>query len=252
MPLIRAQKEALVEKLLGELQDSRVSVVVSYTKLHMKANNDLRTKAFEQNGKIKMISNTLLALILKKLGREMDIPSKQLAIAYGFGDEVVAAKTLVAFGKETDALEVIGGWIDGTFFDAAQVKTLSSLPGKTELQAQLVGRLGGLISSLAYSLNYPIQKFAFVVEALKSAQPASETKTEAPVADVSTEAAPSAEVATEAESAKAEEPKAEEPTTTEASAEEGDSNNETNSEEAPTEEVSAEPEESKEGKETKE
>lgn len=226
MPLIRAQKEALVEKLLGELQDSRISLIVSYTKLHMKANNDLRTKAFEQNGKIKMISNTLLALILKKLGREMDIPSKQLAIAYGFNDEVVAAKTLVAFGKETDALEVIGGWIDGTFFDATQVKTLSSLPGKTELQAQLVGRLGGLISSLAYSLNYPIQKFAFVVEALKAAAPAGETKAEAPAADVSAEAAPSAE--------------------------EGDSNNETNSEEAPVAQDDAQPEESKEGKETKE
>ncbi len=183
MPLIRAQKEVLVEKLLSELQDSRVSLIVSYAKLHMKANNDLRTKAFEQNGKIKMISNTLLALILKKLGREMDIPAKQLAIAYGFGDEVVAAKTLVAFGKETDALEVIGGWIDGTFFDATQVKTLSSLPGKTELQAQLVGRLGGLISSLAYSLNYPIQKFAFVVEALKAAAPAGESKAESPVAE---------------------------------------------------------------------
>lgn len=178
MPLIRAQKEVLVEKLLSELKDSRVSLIISYAKLHMKANDDLRTKAFEQNGKIKMISNTLLALILKKLGREMEIPSKQLGIAYGFEDEVVAAKTLVAFGKETSSLEVIGGWIDGNFFDAAQVKTLSSLPGKTELQAQLVGRLGGLISSLAYSLNYPIQKFAFVVEALKSAQPVTEVKAE--------------------------------------------------------------------------
>lgn len=170
MPLIRAQKESLVENLLTELRDSRVALIIGYSRLNMKANDELRTKAFEQNGKIKMISNTLLALVLKKLGREMEIPSKQLAVAYGFEDEVVAAKTLVAFGKETETLEVLGGWINGSFFDAAQVQTLASLPGKEQLQAQVVGRLAGLIQSLVYNLNYPIQKFAFVVNAIEQSK----------------------------------------------------------------------------------
>jgi len=167
MPLIRAQKEELVTKLIGELESSRVALVFSYTALNMKANDDLRTRAFEKNAKVRMISNKLLALILKKVDREMEIPSKQLAIAYGFEDEVEAAKTLVEFGKETETLEVLGGWIDGSYFDASQVKTLSSLPGKDALQAQLVGKLGGLIGSLAYSLNYPLQKLAFVVKAIE-------------------------------------------------------------------------------------
>lgn len=172
MPLIRAQKETLIEKLTSEVGESRIALIVAYTRLHMKANDELRTNAFNQGAKIKMISNNLLALLMKKLGREMELPQKTLAIAYGYQDEVEAAKSLVAFGKETEALEVLGGWIDGTFFDASQVKTLSALPSKETLQAQLVGRLGGIIGSLAYSLNYPIQKFAFVVEAVKSAQPA--------------------------------------------------------------------------------
>jgi hypothetical protein len=116
----------------------------------------------------------------------MEMPQKTLAIAYGFADEVEAAKTLVAFGRETEALEVIGGWIDGTFFDMSAVKTLSSLPSKETLQAQLVGRLSGIIGSLAYSLNYPMQKFAYVVEAVKSAAPAEAPKTEsAPAVEVS-------------------------------------------------------------------
>jgi large subunit ribosomal protein L10 len=177
MPLIRAQKESLVENLVEELQSSRISLVVAYTQLGMKANESLRTQAFEQQGKIKMVSNNLLRLLLKKLGREMEIPQRTLALAYGFEDEIAAAKTLVAFGKETQSLEILGGWIDGNFFEAAEIKTLAELPGKEQLQAQLVGRLGGLIGSLAYSLNYPVQKFAFVVEAVKNAQ--GEGKTEA-------------------------------------------------------------------------
>ncbi|HSX42108.1 MAG TPA: 50S ribosomal protein L10 [Candidatus Saccharimonadales bacterium] len=170
MPLIRAQKETLIANLTSELQNSRVSLIVAYTKLGMKANDELRTKAFEQSGKIKMISNTLLALILKKLDRTLEIPEKQLALAYGFADEVIAAKTLVQFGKETESLEVLGGWIDGTFFDAAQVKTLASLPGKDQLRAQVVGRLGGLIQGLVYNLNFPLQQFAYVVSAISESK----------------------------------------------------------------------------------
>ncbi|KKU43631.1 MAG: 50S ribosomal protein L10 [Berkelbacteria bacterium GW2011_GWA2_46_7] len=182
MPILRAQKEELVTRLISVLQDSRVSIIFAYKALNMKANDTLRTNAFNAGAKVKMVSNNLLKLILKGIGREMEIPSKQLAISYGFTDEVEAAKVLVEFAKETETLEVLGGWVDGNFFDASQVKTLATLPNKETLQAQLVGRLGGLIGSLAYSLNYPIQKFAFVIEAVKSAQPAT---AEAPKADLS-------------------------------------------------------------------
>jgi len=179
MPLLRAQKETLVTKLTEELQNSRVALVFAYKALNMKANDSLRTKAFGEGAKIKMISNSLLTLILKNIGRTMEMPAKQLAVAYGFQDEVEAAKTLVVFSKETDALEVLGGWVDGQFFDATQVKTLSLLPNKETLQAQVVGRLSGLISGLAYSLNFPLQKFAYVIEAIKTATPASDVKTPA-------------------------------------------------------------------------
>ncbi|MEK7535170.1 MAG: 50S ribosomal protein L10 [Patescibacteria group bacterium] len=215
MPILRAQKEELVTRLISELQDSRVSIIFAYGALDMKANDTLRTKAFNAGARVKMVSNNLLKLILKGIGKEMEIPSRQLAISYGFNDEVEAAKVLVDFAKETDTLEILGGWIDGNFFDASQVKTLATLPNKETLQAQLVGGLGGLIGSLAYSLNYPIQKFAFVIEAVKSAQPAEaakaeeskveekpaevveepkeETKTEEPVAESSDEVVDSAE-----------------------------------------------------------
>ena len=182
MPILRAQKEELVTRLISELQDSRVSIIFAYKALNMKANDTLRTKAFNAGAKVKMVSNNLLKLILKGTGKEIEIPSKQLAVSYGFNDEVEAAKVLVDFAAQTETLEILGGWVDGNFFDASQVKTLATLPNKETLQAQLVGRLGGLIGSLAYSLNYPIQKFAFVIEAVKSAQPAT---AEAPKADLS-------------------------------------------------------------------
>ena len=169
MPLLRAQKEILVKKLLGELKDSRISLIFAYQKLNAKANTDLRDRAFNEGGKIKMISNNLLKLVLKQLGNEgeIEIPQRQLAVAYGFNDEVVVAKLLTEFAKETNALEVLGGWIDGKLFTSEDIKTLSLLPTKATLQAQLVGRLGGLIHTLVYNLNFPLQQFAYVVSAVE-------------------------------------------------------------------------------------
>ncbi len=172
MPLLRAQKESLVENLVEELKNSRISLIVAYQHLNAKGNLSLRDKAFEQKGKLKMLSNNLLKLILKNLNqdKELEIPSRQLAIAYGFEDEVTAAKLLSDFAKETEALEVLGGWIDGKFFSAADVKTLASLPSKETLQAQVVGRLAGLMQGLVYSLNFPLQQFAFVVKAVEASK----------------------------------------------------------------------------------
>lgn len=165
MPLLRVQKESLVAKLTEELKDSRITLVFTYSGLKMKDNNKLRDSVFNEGAKIKMISNNLLRLILKNIGQEFEIPQKTLALAYGFKDEVTAAKTLVDFAKETQSLEVLGGWVDGNFFDASKIKTLSVLLSKEVLQTQLVGHLVGLIGSLVYSLNYPLQKFVYVLSA---------------------------------------------------------------------------------------
>lgn len=170
MALLRAQKVTLVEKLTSELNASRISLIFAYKSLNAKANLSLRDKAFEQKAKVRMLSNNLLGLVLKNQQRQMDIPEKQLAVAYGFEDEVAAAKLLSDFAKETEALEILGGWVDGNFFDSSAVKTLASLPSKETLQAQVVGRLNGLIQGLVYNLNFPLQQFAYVVRAVQEAK----------------------------------------------------------------------------------
>jgi ribosomal protein L10 len=47
---------------------------------------------------------------------------------------------------------------------------LASLPSKETLQAQVVGRLAGLIQGLVFNLNFPLQQFAFVVKAVEQSK----------------------------------------------------------------------------------
>lgn len=165
--LLRAQKESLVEKLTGELNSSRICLLFTYTRLTSQGNRALRDQAWQENGRIRMISNNLLRLIIKAQDRKIDLPTKPLALAYGFTDEVTAAKTLVNFAKETETLEIIGGWIDGAFLPTSEIKTLAALPGKQVLQAELVGSLAGLLENLVYNLQYPLQQLIFVIKAVE-------------------------------------------------------------------------------------
>lgn len=165
--LLRAQKETLVQKLTEELRNSRVSLLFSYTRLTSQGNRQLRDQSWQEHGRIRMISNNLLRLILKAQNREIDLPEKPLALAYGFADEVSAAKILVNFAKETETLKIIGGWVDNTFLETGELKTLASLPSREILQSELVGSLAGLFQGLVYSLEYPIQQLALVIKAIE-------------------------------------------------------------------------------------
>ncbi|MEK7548440.1 MAG: 50S ribosomal protein L10, partial [Patescibacteria group bacterium] len=58
------------------------------------------------------------------------------------------------------------GWVDGRFFTGEEIRSLAALPGRNALQAQLVGRLGGLIHRLVYNLNFPLRGLVFVTQAI--------------------------------------------------------------------------------------
>ena len=166
MPILRVQKEQIVGSLAEELKNSRIALLFTYHRLTNDANKTLRDTAFGDQGKIRMVSNNLLRLILKSLKLEFELPEKPLALAYGFTDEVTAAKTLVDFAKQTEALEPVAGWVDGRFFTGEEIRSLAALPGRNALQAQLVGRLGGLIHRLVYNLNFPLRGLVFVTQAI--------------------------------------------------------------------------------------
>lgn len=170
MPLLRNQKEKLVTELEAELKNSRIILIFAYSNLNNKLNLELRDRSFEVNGKIKMISNNLLTIVLKSLNQSLDLPQKQLALAYQFEDEVSAAKLLSEFAKKTNSLEILAGWIDGEFFTSSKIKTLATLPNKEVLLGQVVSRLSGIIQGLVYNLNYPLQKFVYVISSVEKSK----------------------------------------------------------------------------------
>ena len=82
------------------------------------------------------------------------------AVAYTEEDPVGLAKLLVDFAKDNpDSIAMKAGLVEGQAIDADQIKAVAAMPGRPELQAQLVGILSSPLRRLAVALNAPVSQF---------------------------------------------------------------------------------------------
>ena len=111
-----------------------------------------------------MLKNTLVRRALDDMGitgldHTLSGPS---AYAFGMNDPVSPAKVVYDFinkNKDDGRLSVKAGLMDGQVLDAKQVKALSELPSKEVLLSRLVG-----------SLQAPVAKLVYFLEALRKQQ----------------------------------------------------------------------------------
>jgi large subunit ribosomal protein L10 len=89
-----------------------------------------------------------------------------VAIAFGYQDMVAPAKVLASFiGESGSGLTIKGGFLSDRLLTSDEVTTLSKLPSREVLLAQLMGQLKSPISTLVNSLAAPIRGTIAVLQA---------------------------------------------------------------------------------------
>ena len=141
----REQKSEVIERLSGSLADAPSVVVTSFNGLTVEATDALRSQMRSAEVNYEVVKNTLVKLAIAGTDKENMGPlfSGNTAIAYHAEDPALPAKLLKAFSKDHNALTIKGGWVDGSLLDEAGVETLSKLPGRDELRAQLLRVFNG-------------------------------------------------------------------------------------------------------------
>lgn len=162
------EKYEAVAEIKDKLGWASAFVIADYRGLNVKEMQELRRNMREAGCQIKIYKNRLTKIALAEL--EMDSMDEYLdgptAFALSDGDPVVVAKTVVDFGKEHEALEVKGGYIDEAIVDAATIKALAALPSREELIAKLMGSLQSPTSGLVRVLDGPVSAFARTLRAI--------------------------------------------------------------------------------------
>lgn len=158
MALTKEQKEKQIKSLKENISNQKSVVFVDFSKVASKDMFDLRKSLREAGCKLKIAKKTLARLAFgqtkisfwKKI-RE-SVPG-QLALVFGFEDEVAPARISNQFAKEHESFKILGGIFENKFIGKEKVLEFALIPPRNELLARLVGSISSSMASFVRILD---------------------------------------------------------------------------------------------------
>lgn len=158
MALSKTQKDDVVAEVADLLKSAKMTVVAKYQGTTVKALQQLRRDARGNGTRVKVVKNRLVIKAMQQSDTLKGAPvgdlNGMLLYAFNSEDEVAPAQALKAFAKANPTIEFVGAYsADGTFMDAASVKTLADLPGKDQLIAEAIAMLLSPVNDVTNGLS---------------------------------------------------------------------------------------------------
>lgn len=148
-------KKPIVEEISANIEGAQSVVLVDHRGLTVAQDTELRKQLREAGVVYKVYKNTMLNFAFK--GTEFEGLAPYLegpsAIAISKDDATAPARILCKFAKTAPQLEVKGGVVEGTVYDAKGIEAISAVPSREELLGKLLGSIQSPITNLARVLN---------------------------------------------------------------------------------------------------
>jgi large subunit ribosomal protein L10 len=162
-------KAEKIEELTEKLARATVAILVQTQGLKVKDMNDLRNKMRAAKLEFQVTKNTLLRIATERNNMtELDkgIFNGQTAVAFGYEDEVAAAKAVTDYIRTSKVVVLKSGILGGRTLTAAQIEDLGKMPGgKNHAKAQVVGTIQGPLATTYSLLTAPLRDFCYVIQA---------------------------------------------------------------------------------------
>nr|WP_174822803.1 50S ribosomal protein L10 [Ruegeria lacuscaerulensis] len=164
----RAQKEKVVEELGQIFESSGVVVVSHYAGLTVAEMQDLRSRAREAGGAVRVAKNRLAKIALdgKPCESIANLLTGMTVLTYS-EDPVAAAKVAEDFAKDNKNFEILGGAMGENALDRKGVETVSKMPSREELIASIVGCIGAPASNIAGAIGAPASNIASILSTIE-------------------------------------------------------------------------------------
>lgn len=173
MALTKEKKQQVVDEVAGLLSESKLTVVAAYQGTTVKAMQQLRRDANDDQTSVKVVKNRLVIKAIEQNETLKDVDTSalkgQLLYAFNTTDEVAPAKVLATFAKTNPSLVFVGAIsADGKFLSAEEVKALATLPSKTQLIAGIINTLQSPVNGVMSGLKGNIHGLLQAIEASKA------------------------------------------------------------------------------------
>ncbi len=142
-PMPTEKKGQTIEELRKRLADAKYLFFTNYAGLTVGEITRLRTELRKDGSSYAVVKNTLFSLAAgDELATKFEgFLAGPTGVVFAAADPVEPAKALKQFSDGVKTIEVKAAYVDGQIIDAAQVQALAALPGKLQLQAQVLGLL---------------------------------------------------------------------------------------------------------------
>jgi large subunit ribosomal protein L10 len=167
LAISKSRKQELVAEYRRLIEKHPSLILASFAGMGVKSLDQLRRRIRESGGEFHVVKNRLMALALKERGLVLPEPALEGSTIVGFaGDDIPAvAKAMVEVARQSEALAVKAGIVDGSIYDARQIERLADLPPLAVVQAQFLGLLQAPASRIAGALAGSVRQVVNVMKA---------------------------------------------------------------------------------------
>ena len=168
--ITKEQKKKMISDLNDKLSRQKGVVFFDYTGLKVNKFQELRNKLRENGIDCQAYKKTLIDLALESndlKGLKVKDLSGQVAVVFGYEDEVLPAKILYDFSKENEEVKILSGFAQGECLGNEEVLNLAKLPSRPELLGKLIGSILSHVSNLTNVFNGNLIKLINVLKNVK-------------------------------------------------------------------------------------
>ncbi|GCE10881.1 50S ribosomal protein L10 [Tengunoibacter tsumagoiensis] len=162
-------KSEKIEELTEKLGRAQIAILVQTQGMTVKDMSELRAKMRASKIELQVAKNTLLRIASERNNmNELDtkILQGQTTVAFGYDDEVAAAKAVVDFVSGSKIAVLKSGILGGRALTADQLEKIGKLPGgKNNARAQVVGTVQGPLASTYGLLTAPLRDLCYIFQA---------------------------------------------------------------------------------------
>lgn len=153
-------KQPVVSEIAELLNGAQTAVVVDYRGLTVAQDTELRKTLREAGVTYKVYKNTMIRRAAEGTDFAALDPTLEgpTAIAVSKEDATAPARILAEFAKKADKLEIKGGIVEGTYYDAKGMQTIATIPSREVLLGRLLGSMQSPITNFARVLKQIAEK----------------------------------------------------------------------------------------------
>ena len=169
MAKTKEQKKKNFEELKENIKKEKIVIFVDFTELKVTDMFELRKKLKKIDGQFKVAKKTLIQLAFEESGLKVDIKkiSGEIAVVFGYKDEIAPTKLVYEFSKTNPNLKILGGFFENKYKEAEDFIALAQIPSKEILLSRLVGSMSSPVTNFVRALQYNIKGLVFALKAIK-------------------------------------------------------------------------------------